>query len=269
MSLRFYLTLFWRRKWAILITFSCITGTVLVGTFLIKPVYRSSVILRVSTTPAGSIDYLSYDMRYADRVMRTYAIIATSYPLLSDLRQKLNLDELPYIDVEIISESELIQIYVEDTNAIQARDVANALAELLIKYVKTMYHAQLDNPSQIIKNQLDEQLISLDSARAQYQEVLTKKGGDSPEADQARKDLAIQEEIYTRLWQVYEMVRARDSMRENAITIIEPARISNQPIRPNKILNGAMAIFLGLAGGIVSAIVMENIDNSDGKEGKK
>lgn len=260
MALRYYYSIIIRRKWAILATFICIIATMLIGTYFISPVYRASVILRVATTAAGSIDYLSYDMRYADRIMRTYAIIATSYPLLSEVRTKLNLDYMPDIDVETISETELMQISVESNSPVVARDVANTLADQLIKYIKSMYHSQLDNPSQILLSQIHEQRIELDQIRKNYQETIKLKGADSPETEEVRRELSIQEEVYSRLWQTYEAVRARDSIRENAIMVVEPALIPQKPVRPNWAINSLMAVILGILGSAAAIMVLENLE---------
>jgi capsular exopolysaccharide synthesis family protein len=66
--------------------------------------------------------------------MNTYVEIASSTPLLEELRNELELgnDRPNSIDVSVIPETELLQIRVEDVNPVLARDAANTLAALLV-----------------------------------------------------------------------------------------------------------------------------------------
>jgi capsular exopolysaccharide synthesis family protein len=66
--------------------------------------------------------------------MNTYIAIASSSPVLDELRNRLDLgpDQPESVEVIVIPDSELIQITVEDFDPILAIDSANMLAELLL-----------------------------------------------------------------------------------------------------------------------------------------
>jgi len=135
MEIRTYITILWRRKWVIAITLAVTVTVVLVGTLMMTPKYVASTTLRVLTATGGSADWVEYDTMYGERLINTYAKIATSGPVLAQLAQRLGLDQPPRIEVEALANTELMQITVEDPDPILAREAANALAETLVREV--------------------------------------------------------------------------------------------------------------------------------------
>ncbi len=132
MELKAYLAILWRRKWMIIVV-ACLTGTVAnIGTLIMTPRYVASTTLRVATGTSGSVDRVGWDeIQYADRLMNTYSKIATSDFMLAQLTQQLGLGQPPEIEVEILPNTELMQIIVEDRDPIVAAKAANTLAGIL------------------------------------------------------------------------------------------------------------------------------------------
>jgi succinoglycan biosynthesis transport protein ExoP len=135
MEIRTYIAILWRRKWVIAVTVAVTVTVVLVGTLMMTPKYVASTTLRVLTAAGGSDDWVDYDTMYAERLINTYAKIATSGPVLAQLAQRLDLDQPPRIEVEVLANTELMQITVEDPDPILAREAANTLAETLVREV--------------------------------------------------------------------------------------------------------------------------------------
>jgi capsular exopolysaccharide synthesis family protein len=103
---------------------------VIAGTFTATPIYSATATLRIATGAAGTVEYSDY--MYAERLLNTYKQIATSSPILDQLKQRLGLADTPKIEVKILSGTELIQIYVEHDDPIMAAKIANTLAEIII-----------------------------------------------------------------------------------------------------------------------------------------
>ena len=139
MELGAYLAILWRRKWVIAVTVAVTVTVVIIGTLMATPKYVASTTLRVLTAAGGSADWVNYDIMYTDRLMNTYIKIATSRPVLEELMQRLGLHKPPKIEVEILANTELIQITVEDANPIVAREAANTLAEILVVQSEELY----------------------------------------------------------------------------------------------------------------------------------
>lgn len=132
MELKNYLSILWRRVWMIIATTITTAAIVTVGTLIMTPVYQAVTTIRIATVSEGALSNLRYDITYADRLMNTYADIATSGPLLAELGQKLGTNRLPNIKTEIVTDSELMKIEVEDKDPVFAAKVANTLAQILI-----------------------------------------------------------------------------------------------------------------------------------------
>jgi polysaccharide biosynthesis transport protein len=122
-----------RRKWVIITTTTVAVVVAIMAILYIPATYSASAVLRV--IPYSSQDASYTQLIYADRIMNTYVKIADSGPILNQLKQKLDLnpDLLLTIKTEIIPETELLQITVQDQNAVLARNVANTLSELLVE----------------------------------------------------------------------------------------------------------------------------------------
>lgn len=130
MELRIYLSLLWRRKWVILVTFVVTMVVAIIGAFMATPKYVATTTLRLATSSGGQVDYGV--IRYAERLMSTYAEIATSAPVVAELQQRLNVAYPPEIEIDFSPDSELIKIAVEDQNPVVAAEAANTLANILI-----------------------------------------------------------------------------------------------------------------------------------------
>jgi uncharacterized protein involved in exopolysaccharide biosynthesis len=114
MNLSYYIGVFWRRKWVIIATTLVTVGVVIFGLSRVPSAYLATATLRISTVASGSSDYLQFDLLYSDRLMRTYAQVATSRPLMESLVEQFDLspDRLPKIETAIIEGTELLQLSV-------------------------------------------------------------------------------------------------------------------------------------------------------------
>lgn len=135
MEIQTYFSILWRRKWIIFITTTLTFIVATVGTLLITPEYKATATLRVATTN----DSVSYgDLLYAQRLMNTFPAIVKSGPVLTKLRQQLNIEKVPSIKVAFPLDSELMNITVIGEDPELAAQVANLLANLLMSEVRQM-----------------------------------------------------------------------------------------------------------------------------------
>jgi len=260
MDLKAYLTILWRRKWVIAVT-AIVTATVaVVGTIVATPVYEASTTLRIPTARRGSADWVDYDVEYADRLMNTYAQIATSGPVLDELAQRLGLDRPPEVEVETLANSELMQITVEDPNPVLVRDAANALSDILIGQSREQFAADRESAQEILSLQLAQLEEELDLARQEFDSLVTQFPGDTERTTTARRSIELKEATYGTLLEQYDQARIRDSIQANIPYVIEPAEVPGAPSKPSRSLNIALGVLVGLFGGIGLAFLFENLD---------
>ena len=134
MELRAYATVLWRRKWVLVVTTLLVTAIAAIGSYrLLTPKYVASATLWVPTT--GQAGANTGDILLADRLMNTYAALATSRPVLQELERTLGVPPTEVkeaVDVGFEPQTELLTIAVMSSNPEQAADIATNLAEILI-----------------------------------------------------------------------------------------------------------------------------------------
>lgn len=127
MKLSDYLAILWRRKWVIVLTASVAASIAILAMLVFTPQYEASTTLRMMTVAPGDF----YDITYTDRLMNTYATVATSRPTKQRLMSALALSKPPQVDVEIPANTELLVITVGHPDPVLAMEAANTLAEIL------------------------------------------------------------------------------------------------------------------------------------------
>jgi capsular exopolysaccharide synthesis family protein len=233
---------------------------VIAGTLLVTPVYSASTVIRIATAAGGSIDY--YDYMYADRLMNTYVQSVTSIPTLNQLTQLLQIQKPPQIKAEIIPNTELIRITVEDTDPIFVADVANDLSNILISQSDTLYSGGGKNPAEILNEQLNQLSEELAKARSDYESLLMNSPGDTEQLSALNQSINLKEQIYASVLDQYDQARVREALRENMVTVFEQAEVPKAPTKPNRLLNISLGLIVGLIGGFGLAFLFENLDTT-------
>jgi capsular polysaccharide biosynthesis protein len=257
LELRDYLEILWRNKTIVLITALVTLAVVAAGTVSTTPVFSTTTILRIATNTVGTGSYS--DFVYVERLMNTYARIATSKPVLDDLEERLSLQRMPVIKVETLPNTELIQISVEDEDPFLALETANTLAALLVEQGKVLYSGGRKSAQAILSEHLALTEQELILARNEVERLLAETPEDTLGIEDARRSLVLQQEIYGALLEQYEQSMVREAIRENMISIVEPAILPLTPARPRPLLNVILGITAGIIGGIGLAFLIDHL----------
>ena len=257
MELSTYINIIWRRKLIVLATAVGTIAVAAIGTHRMAPLYETSTILRVAVSAGGSLN--SLDFMYTDRLMNTYVQIATSQPVVGELARRLHLAELPALKAEIIPNTELIKITVEDVNPNRAAQVANTLADILIAQEYQLYTGAGKTSSEVLGEQLTQSKADLDESLQEYQRLLIQT--PVPEnLEVAKQSFQFNQNRYASLLSQYEQARSREEIRANMITVFQTAAVPETPSKPRVAINIALAAVAGLAGGLALAFIFENLD---------
>jgi len=257
-----FLDILWRRKWIIVVTTIVAVIVAIAANFILKPIYTSSALLRVSAAPNPSTDRA--DLQYVQRLMNTYTIIASTKPLLSQVISDLQLDMSStrlegMIEVKAIEETELIELKVTNSDAQLAADIANSLANALISQTNSI--AGVTGASAAIQDQINQIQTELGDMRTQYNTLASSLTADPSQVAELSRDIVIKQQTYETLLKQYDEARLNEALRVNSITLIEPASPPKDPTSPKKTLNIALGVVLGLMGGTGLALVFSNVDN--------
>ena len=76
------------------------------------------------------------------------------------------------------------------------------------------------------------------------------------------RNAAVTESIYTMLRQRYEEMRISEAMEAANVSVLDPAIAPQSPVKPRKMLNMAIAGFLGAFVGVGLAFLLEYLDTT-------
>lgn len=264
MELSSYLSVLSRRKWIIIVSILLGTAIAAAISFLSTPQYVASTTVRVLTIGGGgSVTNARPDINYTERLLNTYARILTSNTVRRDLMNELGLDEVPIISVQLIPSTELIRIVAESSDPEDARDVANAAAQFLIRENQEFYSGGTGQTLQeILQQQLVQAQLDLDQARSDYETILNDSPENSLAIAAANQALDTRERSYLALSTQYETARLEQAVNANAISVVEEAVVPRKPAKPRHLINIALGATVGLVTGIALAFLLDNLDTT-------
>jgi capsular exopolysaccharide synthesis family protein len=250
------LAILWRRKWVIVITFVVTVAVVALGLALTVPKYVATTTLRVSVRDTQGYT----DSSYMDRLLNTYTIVATSAPVLNELRQRVGFTTIPKISVELVSDTELINISAAHPDPQTAKAVVNTMAEILTERGRTLIAGISGNPSVYINQQLKQQEGELNRLKAEYQVLASAVPSDTEKVAAKKQQVDLVQGTYQALLDQYEQARVREAINAGAISVVEPAATPVVPSDPDVVLYLLLGGLVGLMGGVALALVLQAVD---------
>jgi non-specific protein-tyrosine kinase len=233
---------------------------VIFGTIRTIPIYSATNTMRIALANSGSVSYQDY--MYADRLLNTYVDLATTQPVLDQLKQKLGLSSLPVIDVKTIPNTELIQITVQDNKSNTAAIVANTLADILISQSLELYTGGGKSSVDILGEKVSTMEQQVNQAQTVYMDMVANNPNDIAAIQSAKEKLDLEQQMYASILDQYEQARLNQSQRANSISVVDPAIPPSKPSKPNKILNIGLGLMVGMMGGLGLAFMFENFDTT-------
>lgn len=260
MTFRDYAAVLWRRKFVIIVPLIIAIVAVLGLTLLAPTTYTASTTVRVPTASAGSPNNPNPNLNLSDRLINTYAVIATSEPQRRDLAEGLGIsvDDLPEISVEPIFDTELIVISVTAEDPELAAEAANILSGLFINAIE---NPTSQSAADILLEEIGEREVELNEARENYRDLVERFGTQDDRVITAGNSLRVLEQSYTDLLQQYEQTRVNQQLNITTAVVVEPASVPTEPNTSNLILNLGVAIILALGLGVTLAFLLDNLDN--------
>jgi len=257
MELMTYLKIFWHRKWIVLLVTLLATGAAYGYTALATPLYISTTTLRVATV--GSELGGRPDTSYTQLLMNTYAEIATGGTVRTKLMRELSLDQRPALAVTLVRSTELMKVQATATDPAKAQVIADAAADLIIRESRQQFSGGGQSMLEILQGQLEQVEAELAIARESYDQLVQSQPADTV-MDAARQSIELKERTYSGLLEDYETARINEAVRANAIYVVEPANLPNQPSSPRGDVNLIMGMLIGFFSGIAIAFLVDNLD---------
>ena len=280
-DLRRYLGLIWHWAWLVILLTAVSTAG---GYFLSArqvPEYRASATLLISESRTVN-EYAN--ILASERLAQTYSQLMIQEPVLKGVIERLGLDLQPgvlkgRVAVEVVKDTQLMVVSVEDTDPVRAAQIANTIGEVFAEQnaayqaeryqdSKSRLAAQLEQVDQQIKDAnaeitvLEEQFEQVVGENGQIQVVPTLV--QQRERDRLEANLALYQQIYSNLLQSYESVRLAEIQSTSTVRLVEQASPPNpaRPIRPNILQDTSLAAVVGLIVSLALVFMIELLDDT-------
>ncbi len=279
-DLRRYLGLLWHWSW-LLILLSILGGVVgYVRSKRQTPVYSASATMLI--TESRTINEYA-NILASERLAQTYSQLMIQQPVLQGVIDELGLEGVTAsslkgkVIVDVVEETQLLTVSVEDNDPVQAAQIANKIGEVFARInqefqtaryaeSKTSLSAQLAQ----VDGQIQDANQKLADLAASYEEVIGIDGNpllvltfeQQRERDRLESNLALYQQIYANLLQSFESVRLAEIQSTSTINLVEQAIPAGAPIRPNVTQDTSLAVMIGLIIGIGIVFLLEALDDT-------
>jgi len=256
-------------RWLWLIVLCTALGGVLayVVSSRATPVYSATATLLVSqASGSGVYDYTS--LITSERLARTYSAMLTGRPVMEAVIQQLGLDASPdalvrRISVELVRDTQLIRLSVEDTDPARAAQIANAVADVFALQNQSMQQVRYAESLANIQQQMDELALQIQDIEADIGKLGTPATTEE-QAELARLQtiLAGYRNTYAQLLQNYEQMRLTAARSEDNVLLFEPAQAPQFAVRPRVMQTTVAAVITGALLAVGVALLIEFLDDT-------
>ncbi len=153
MEIKQYLSILRRRAWLLIIGSLVFLIGSYIGSQYLPPIYQASTKLLVSRPPDSKTSEFTYlsDQQLA----QTYIQLLTTEPVLKAVSAQLDYEIKPeQIGGQLIRDTLIIRITVDDDNPVRAANIANGLVQVLIQQNEVIQSSRFSASEQSLQTQL-------------------------------------------------------------------------------------------------------------------
>ena len=261
LDMRQYLSLFWQWAWLFLLI-AIIAGSIsYYVSSRMRPFYQSSTTMLVNEAPATkATDYTSVLM--SKQLTSTYAQMMITDPILNEVIKEVGIgnsinDLKEWISVDVIRDTQLVQVSVTTTDPEYSARIANAIVNVFAEQIQAIQIGRFVQS----KAALETQLAETDKQITLY----TDKVNQSTSADEKERldaKLTQYRSIYTNLLLSYEQIRLAEAQSVSSVVQVEIATPNDTPVRPKTFLNTILAAIAGFLLSIIIIVTREAFDDT-------
>jgi capsular exopolysaccharide synthesis family protein len=232
------------------------------------PVYQTSVRLLVNNvqTPGPP----SYDDTIASASLaNTYSQLLQSPAILQRTIDSLRLSSTParlgqQVDVQVVRNTPLLDIVVQDGNPARAAAIANALARDLTSYVARLQ----TRPAQPVGPQATQQIASLRRSianatdrRSLLRVTIFPNTNTVAQIQQTQAEIDADQNRLNTLLDAQRQSAPGRAQTTSTVTSLGPAQVPSTPIQPQPLRTLALAALIGFLLGFAAAVLLDLLDD--------
>jgi tyrosine-protein kinase len=267
MELKQYASIFVRWLWLIVLGGVVFAVVALVVSLNMQPVYRASATLLVSEAPNSNSSSYN-DILTSERLARTYSELLTKQPVLEEVITRLGLSKTAsslanQIDVQLVRDTRLIVVNVEDPNPQVAADIANLVPQVFAEQNQVLQSQRYASARQSLEQQITDAQTKIADTEAALAALGPNAATEqSSEYNQLQLELSQARDTYSSLTKSYNDIRVDEAQSIDNVLVYEPARPPSQPARPQVLLYTGLAGVVGLGLALGVALLIEHLDDS-------
>ncbi|MGH2710235.1 MAG: polysaccharide biosynthesis tyrosine autokinase [Actinomycetota bacterium] len=247
-----YLAVLRQRKWSVLLITALVVGSAMLFSFRQTPIYESTskILLKQITSPTQisqpGASVISLETEREIMLSAEVAIRASDE--IDPPEDAATLVE--NLEVTIPGETQVLEATFSDPDPLRAQQAASAFTDSYLAYKTEQSTEAIRNLRQPLESQIEE-------LTAQLQELDAQIGSGTGAANLQSEHDVLTSQIA--------VVRAQLSPLTSVIIdpgdVIQAANLPSAAASPNHVLNGAVALFVGLAIGVALAFLRERLDD--------
>jgi non-specific protein-tyrosine kinase len=264
-DLRQYIAILWRWAWLVIIMVVLGGATAFIISKRTVPVYMATTRLLINEAPATkNTDYAS--VLASERLARTYSELLKTQPVLEEVISRLGLTRSErqlstQIEVNLLRDTQLIDVSVEDIDPVLAADIANTVVAVFSEQNQMLQASRFATSKESLSTQLSQMNEQIETTTTAIQ-ALGETPEDKAERDRLETVLAEYSKTYSSLLQSYESVRLAEASSISNVVQVETAFPSDIPIRPRTVRNTALGMVVGLLLGVGVVFLIDVLDDT-------
>jgi capsular exopolysaccharide synthesis family protein len=271
-DLRYYLKLLTRRKWIIFAVFLTVVASTALVTWRLTPIYEAVARVEVQPASASSSDATRLLESLVDptRGLTTQVELVQSQAALKLAAKDLGLPSPDYLreglTVELIPDTQIVEIRVDHERPDEARDRANAIATAYITFRRERALEASLAAGKSVSRQIGDVQARIADVDVRNQQASAKQPNPVTEefAKEQRDRVIERDRLVAQLGALESQLQILPDAEEvgrGGGTIISPAETPIVPVRPSKPRNLALAVVVGGILGVGMALLAENLDD--------
>jgi non-specific protein-tyrosine kinase len=261
-DLRRYLYLFLQWAWLFALVAVIAAGGAYFVNSNTTPVYQATTKLLVSDPMVSRAGVLTGDAMVSSYdAATTYVQMITDRRVLEQVIAELKLPFSPEalrgaIGVNLVNNTRIIMLTVEDTNKERAANIANTMGLVFPRRIQELQGARYSVSKENLQKQLSAMEDQIDQTT--QEKVATT---DTAERDRLETKLTQYRVIYSNLVTSYEQVRLAEAQTNTTVVQTDPAVVPAVPVRPRTMQNTLLAGLIGALLAAGSVVVVDALDD--------
>jgi capsular exopolysaccharide synthesis family protein len=240
-----------RRWWVIALTTILAVGVAAIGLSLMTPSYQGTATLQV---PISTGTQTPTDLTYLDRLMNTYTELAQQASFRTEVARQLGLGKAPSLSVTVEPNTELLQLAASDHSPALAQRTANVAAAVLVSRASGLAQGTSQAGESVLSSRLDALAATITSLKLKLASTPVSRINQRYSLQQT---ISGDQASYQALVQQRAQLQLADATRNQTLSLVQSASLPRSPASPKWPPVLALAVGLGLLGGLAIAFLLE------------